>query len=415
MAFWSKLIKRSTVPKVVFSETNTEIQKVLDAIYLPNFTFTTDDARRIIAIAMCSRILAMDFGRLPLKMYKTDSEGNKTILRDDLRYKMLHNHPNSYTDSFTFWSTLEYLRNFDGNAYAYIHRDDSLNPESLEIIPSDRMVGPVLIDNELWYGIKAKSTDATYSDNVKAKNILHFRNISSDGIKGRDPKEDLSLNLGISFKALTVLDNFYTRGAIGNLVLESIIPEGIDAVEWSKQNDAFAEKYGGYLNSNKLLVPPPFTKLTPININFADAQLIETIKYNNGQIAAYYQIPGYKIGNTESTKFNDLIQLNLDYTRNTLGPIVAMYRRELELKLLLDDEIDNGYSIEFETNGLLMTDSKTRWENYKNAFGIGAITPNKVAQLENLPSFQGGDDHYLMSNYMSVEKYNQNNSKLPAQ
>ncbi len=402
MSIWSKYFSKNTPPKVVVGETNTEIQKVLDALYLPSFTFNADDARRVVALTICSRILAQDFGRLPVKVYKT-VDGNKTVMKEDFRYLLLHNHPNSYTDSYTFWSTIEYLRSFEGNAYVRIHRDINLKPESLEIISNDRILGPTLVENQLWYGIK---NDKDELDEVKAKDILHFRNISSDGLKGRDPKDDLNLNLGISFKALTVIDNYYNRGAIGNLVLESTIPEGIDAVEWSKQNDVFAEKYGGYLKSNQLITTPPYTKLIFNNINFDDAQLIETIKYNNGQVAAYFGIPPHKIGNSESTKFNDLLQLNNDYVNNTIAPIITMYRRELEFKLLEDEEILEGYSIDFESGALLMTDSKTRMENYKNLFGLGAITPNKVAQLENLPSFEGGESHYLMSNYQSVEAYN---------
>ena len=94
-----------------------------------------------------------------------------------------------------------------------------------------------------------------------------------------------------------------------------------------------------------------------------------------------------------------------DYVSNTIGPIVMMYRRELERKLLTREEIESGYSIEFETGALLITDSKTRIENYKNLAGLGAITPNKIAQLENLPTYEGGDMHYILSQMMAVEAY----------
>ena len=160
------------------------------------------------------------------------------------------------------------------------------------------------------------------------------------------------------------------------------------------------------MNSGKVAALPPFTKLNNVGTPPADAEYINTVKYNNGQIASYFGIPQHKIGNIESSKFNSLSDIQADYIENTLSSIMEMYRREYELKLLTPEEIRDGYSIEFETNALYITDSKTRWENYKNAFGIGAITPNKVAQLENLPTYEGGSDHYLMSNYQSVEVYN---------
>ena len=105
--------------------------------------------------------------------------------------------------------------------------------------------------------------------------------------------------------------------------------------------------------------------------------------------------------------------MQLDYINNTIAPIITMYRRELEFKLLNDAEILNGYSIEFETNALQITDSKTRIANYKELFGMGAITPNTICKYENFPSYQGGDDHYMLTQLMSVENYNKKNSTPP--
>jgi HK97 family phage portal protein len=405
MAFWSSLLKRN--PRLVVADTETEVKRIQDALNFPNIIFNTDDGKKIAAIMICSKILAQDIGRLPLKIFRTDESGNKTILVDDNRYLLLHNHPNSYTDAFTFWSTVEFIRSSEGNAYVRIHRDELRKPVSLEIITNDKIEGPAVVSGELYYGITEDGKDTQI---INSSEILHFRNLSSNGIKGRDPKVDLNINLSISYKALTTIDNFYNNGAISTKALETVIPEGINPIEWQNKIIDFNSKYQSYLNANKTIVLPPFTKLTDLNVNFADAQFIDTIKYNNGQVASYYGIPQHKIGNIESSKFNTLSDLQMDYVSNTIAPIITMYRRELELKLLSDNEILNGYSIEFESGALLMTDSKTRMENYKNLFGLGAITPNKVAQLENLPAYEGGNDHYLMSNYMSVEKYNQKNT-----
>ena len=98
-----------------------------------------------------------------------------------------------------------------------------------------------------------------------------------------------------------------------------------------------------------------------------------------------------------------------DYTKNTIGPIITMYRRELEFKLLADEEVNSGYSIEFETGALDITDSRTRIANYKDLYSMGVITPNQMAKLENFPSFEGGDDHYITNQAMSIEVYNKKN------
>jgi hypothetical protein len=89
-----------------------------------------------------------------------------------------------------------------------------------------------------------------------------------------------------------------------------------------------------------------------------------------------------------------------------------MYRRELELKLLSDAEVLNGYSIEFETGALLITDSKTRIANFKEMFGMGVLSPNQIARYENYPSYPGGENHYIATGYMGLDKANGKNLPL---
>lgn len=403
MSVFSNLFNKNRNPKVVFTDTTTEVNRVWAEINLPTINFNIDDGKKIASMVICSKILSQDIGRLPIKIYKTDSDDNKVIVRDDYRYILLHNHPNKYTDSYTFWSSVEFVRSYFGNAYVKIKRDsfDTSKILSLTLLDNDDVEGPVVVGEELKYLIKTEGVESKVYDSIE---ILHFRNISSDGLKGRDPKIDLNLNLSISYKALTTLDNFFNTGAMGTLVLETLIPEGVNPVDWATQKDKFKAEYGGYLNSQQLLVPPPFTKLTPIKIDFAGAQLVESIKYNNGQVACYYGIPPHKVGIIENSKFNSLAELQTDYITNTIAPIITMYRRELELKLLSDEEITNGYSIEFETKALNITDSKTRIDEYVKLFGVGALQSNEIRKWENLPAIEGGDNTFIGTGYMGIDK-----------
>ena len=63
MSFLSKFLRVN--PKVVVADTATEIKLIQDALNFPNYTFTTEDGRRLSAVVICSKILAQDIGRLP--------------------------------------------------------------------------------------------------------------------------------------------------------------------------------------------------------------------------------------------------------------------------------------------------------------------------------------------------------------
>lgn len=401
--FSNPFASKSKPVSISNTEINTAVQKMYDAINYPVIDFNSELGRKIASLTICAKILAQDIGRLSINIYKTDENGSKVKLFDDYRHRLLHHAPNNYTDSFTFWSSTEFTRDFDGNSYVKINKDFNGFVKSFERIEYESVIGTKKSDDKLLYTVK--NDDGSTVD-YNSQEILHFRNLSSDGLYGRDPKSDLAINLGLSYKALVTLDNIYNNGARPTLYIESVVPDGLDPIEWVKSQDAFNTKYGGYNKTGQTMFGAPFTKATVLDINVADAQFIESIKYNNGQVAAYFGIPQHKIGNIESSKFNSLMEMQMDYIKNTIAPIIAMYRRELQFKLLTEEELNNGYSIEFDTTALEVTDNKTRIENYKSLFGMAAISPNDICNNENMESYDGGDSHYIATGYMSMNKAN---------
>jgi len=186
----------------------------------------------------------------------------------------------------------------------------------------------------------------------------------------------------------------------------------VDPVEWKNMYAEFEAKYSSYVNNYKVWFLAPFTKANTLSVDFKNAQLIETMKFNNAMVASYYGIPPHKLGLIENSKFNSLVELQDDYVNNTIAPILEMYRREFELKLLTEEEIINGYSIEFETNALYITDVKTRWEIYKNAFSIGVMGSEDISRLENSPITDS--KKYIATGFMSIDKANLPKNIQPA-
>lgn len=389
--------------KTVIADDSKLRQQLYADLTMPDITFNVDSGRKLSAMIICSKILSQDIARLPLKLYLTSDDGTRTILKDDYRHLLLKSRPNSYTDSFTFWGAVEFTRNMEGNAYVKINRDATNGKIlDLELIPHENVKGPVKVKNELYYEVSTKvKEDEIVKKVIPSRDILHFRNVTTSGLRGQDPKIDLKVNLSLSYKGLIALDKFYQNGAITSKGLETIIPENISQTKWQEQMSSFLKNKVGITNAGEWLVFPPFTKLVEMKLDFANAQFIETVKYNNSQVASYYGIPQHKIGNNEYNNYNNLKEMQDDYIKNTIGPIVMMYRRELEFKLLSDTEMNDGYSIEFETNALNITDSKTRIENYRSLFGMAAISPQTIKKLENLPD---DGETFIATGYMGLDK-----------
>lgn len=392
--------------KIFVGETNTELTRISDYLNFPATNFDLALGESISSVYTSCKILAEDIGSFPLNLYKNEEDGGKQIIKDDYRYSLLHYNPNGYTTSNTFFSTLEYIRNIKGNAFAMINRDENGFIISFSIVAPHKITTYKIVDDTLYYCYEEVDEEPKW---INAKEFLHFRTLTSDGIWGINPIEKLRLNLSVTYKAFSTIDKFYDNNATSPKALKTSIPEGINPKEWQAKVVDFTEKYGGFKNAGKVISLPPFTELQDITLNFADAEFINTIRFNADQIAALYKVPPHLVGNFESSKFNNLEQLQLNYKINTLRPILRMYRQELEFKLLTTKERIEEYSIEFNSNAIVETDSKTRIENYKNLFGMGAITPNQICKYENYPDYNGGDNHFILTQLMSVEQYNKKN------
>ena len=90
-------------------------------------------------------------------------------------------------------------------------------------------------------------------------------------------------------------------------------------------------------------------------------------------------------------------QQNLDYLNTTLDPYLVQWEQAAALKWLSEDEQNYMY-FKFNRDALLRTDSRSRGESLAKRVLNGWMTPNQAAQVEDLPSFEGGDAHYIPAN-----------------
>jgi phage portal protein BeeE len=96
-------------------------------------------------------------------------------------------------------------------------------------------------------------------------------------------------------------------------------------------------------------------------------------------------------------------QIMLAWLATGLDPLLVGTEQSLEKQLLSPAE-QRRYYVEFVREGLLRADSKARAEFYNKVFGVAALTPNQIADRENLPRFEGGDRRYVNAVYVPVEE-----------
>lgn len=364
----------------------------------------------VATVYTCAKVLAETIAKLPLEVYKNDPKKGKQKQKSDYRYNVLHRAPNGYTTAFEFWRSMEFTRNLRGNAYAWIRRQ-GLKSVTFEYLHPDNVTDYKIQNGELYYKIRGRKAW------VNASQILHFRMSNEGGIMGFTPITALRRNLSINWQAFNTIENFYKNNATTPKALKSTM-QGVANTKLLEQAlEKWDEKNNGSANSGKIITLPPNAELQELSVSFADAQFIETIKFNDRQIASLYGLSPYQIGDFEASKFNNVEQLGLNFKSNTIEPIARMYRQELEHKLLATQELDEGLSIEFNLLGLVETDERTKAEAIKTQFNTGAISPNEIAKIYQNETVEGGDKRFIpvnmqdVSNPVVTKEKNQNNNE----
>lgn len=350
----------------------------------------------------CLKVLSESLGKLPLKLLKHRENNGVTTARNHPIYSILHDRPNPYMTSTSFWSTIEQNRNHYGNAYALIKGAGS--KMSLWILPSKEV--------EIWYDDQKILSDVAdiyyiYSHGGKlyqfsSEQILHFKTSNTfDGIKGISVREQLKMTIDGNIKSQKMLNSMYKSGFTAKAVVQ--YTSDLSETNVKKFKDKIEKFAGSDLDDEetKNIIPLPIgTTLTPLNIKLADNQFIDVKKYSALQIASAFGIKPNQIGDYEKSSYASAEAQQLSFYVDTLLYIIKQYEEELNYKLLSADEIRSGYYFKFNVAVILRADLKTQVETLCQAISNFLYTPNEARALLDMEAKEGGDQ--LLGNGASI-------------
>ncbi|MFZ4797057.1 MAG: phage portal protein [Bacteroidia bacterium] len=346
---------------------------------------------RLSAVWACVRLISNSIATLPSNFHVRDSNGDSTIDNSISAQSVIKN-PNQYMSSFTFKFTMMACKLLHGNGFAIIERDSNGKP--LQLIPiHPKRVEVKVEDGEIKYFIDENKIAIDYN------NILHFKGVTTDGIKGMSTIESEAENLGLGLASQNELKQFYEKGSkIDGFVS---YPNKFESGAKIKAEEALTKKVSGTEPTTKIPIFDNGAKFVQVGVNPAEALWLDMMGYAVEDIARIFGAPPHKIGALRQSTNNNIEQQSMDYVNDCLLPHAKEMEEELERKLLNSDEKINHF-FKFNFNGLLRGDSQARASLYNSLFQNGGITPNQICKLEDLPTFEGGDEHYVQLNMISV-------------
>ena len=331
---------------------------------------------------------------LPFRVYQ--KEGKSKELQDSHNIdEIIYSAPNRKMVAFQFWKAMATAIIIKGNAYAQIIRDGAGRVRELNFIhPEDVQVYEY--EGELYYKVKGQRSMLFDYE------IFHVPGFSWNGITGIGVIKYAADNLGLSLAA----DEFGTESFANKGVTYGAVETDKSLNDIGKRN--IRSLVAGDLQADTLhrvAVLDEGMKYKPIGITPQEAQFIESKAQGVEDIARWLNIPLHKLHAKGEGGYNFLVQMDIEYMKSTIMPLVVPILQEIMKKLMDPQERSLGYYVHADYNYLLKADPKSRAQYYKDLVMVKAMSPNEVRELEEMNPYEGGDEYLQMVNMITDEQY----------
>ena len=371
----------------------------------PTFYFGTSNAGKSVnpknavqvsAVYACVRVIAETIASLPFGVYESTDSGSNKATEHPL-YRLLHDEPNPEMTSFVWRETMLTHLLLYGNAFCQIIRSGRTNIVGLYPLLPDRMEVDRDSKGNLTY---TYTTTDGKPVALKPEDVLHIPGLGFDGIVGYSPIALEKNAIGLGIAAEEYGSRFFQNGARPSGILTH--PNTVK--DPKRLRESWNAAYGGSGNSGKVAILEESMTFTPISIPNNEAQFLETRKFQVEEICRIYRVPAHLIGNLDHATFSHIEHMSIDFAVHTIRPWLVRIEQAMNRALFLDTEKGRFY-VQFNLDGLMRGDYKSRMEGYAIARQNGWMSANDIRELENLNPLQedeGGNAYLINGNMIPI-------------
>ena len=357
---------------------------------------TAQTAIQLSTVYACVRVVSETVASLPLGVYEATDDGNLKA-GDHPLYHLLHDEPNAEMTSFVFREVMLAHLLLYGNSYSQIIRSGKNTVVGLYPLLPDHMDVDRDSKGNLTYTYTTSDGKTVV---IKPQDILHIPGLGFDGIIGYSPiaLEKNAIGLGIASEEYG--SKFFSNGARPSGILTH--PNTVKNPKAVRES--WNSAYGGSSNSNRVAILEEGMTFTPLSIPSNEAQFLETRKFQVDEICRIFRVPPHLVGNLEHATFSNIEHQSIDFAVHTIRPWLVRIEQSMNRALFTDQEKGRFY-VQFNIDGLMRGDYKSRMEGYAIARQNGWMSANDIRALENqnpIPKEEGGDAYLVNGNMIPI-------------
>ena len=362
-----------------------------------------DSAMQLSAVWACVRLLSETVASLPVNVYRKTAKG-RDLAPDHWLSLLMARKPNRYQTKVEFFETLMLNLALHGNAYAKITKVGGQIRSLLPLMAS-QIETKLLPDGSVVHLYHADgNVDVLSSDSV-----WHVK-LYGNGIVGKSPLAFGRNMFGIAQAAEQSVSKIYANGGKPSGVLS--FDRLLTPAQRASVRENFATLTTG--TDDRLLVIEQGMKFDAVSMSPQDIELLASRKHQIDEIARWFGVPSILINQNEgsTTLGSSTAEIISGFYKLNLRPYLERIEASVQTWLFTPEEA-NQYEFEFDFEGLLRSDLKSRLEGYRTAVAGTILTPNEVRRIEGWPRVEGGDVLLSQINMTPIDKLGQHAIKQP--
>jgi HK97 family phage portal protein len=337
----------------------------------------THTALTISAVTACVGLIADMVALLPCQLVRKTDRGDVPVPNHPAA--LVIDRPGDLHTSFEMRQLCQVGAGLGGNGYMRVHRDGAGNPVELEWLPP-LDVCPQRITGQRFVTYQVSNTRGV----LTRYDIAHVRALSTDGIAGRSPITLLRESIGTSLAQREAAGKMMSNGARFNGVLKA--PASFKEEQVKRAGDEFRRSQAGPENTGKVPVLWGLEWQDVGGMTAADAQFIESRRFELQEIARLYRIPPVLIGDpASSTLASGIEQMNLALLAYCLNPWLVNWEQSLNYTLLTTDELRAGLRFKFDREEIQAVALQAQASFLSTMRTTGIFSPNDSREWLGYP------------------------------
>jgi len=363
------------------------------------------------AVWAAMSLITETMSTVPLQVFQRTDKGRE-VLRDHSLYDILHDRANPIDTAQEFRAEFNWNLEMTGIGLAEKVRTVSsgrlkelwnINPDDLQEIRLDG-------DGRIRFIFRN-------GKDYGADKIFYCYGVGKKGLQHRSRLKVASEAIGLGLASEEYGARFFGQGTnLGGFLERPDNRGNLKKEVYDRLKESVNEKYAGLGNAHKLIILEDGMTYKRADMANDDAQFLETRKFQISDIARFFNVKSYMLGDLERATFSNIEAQGIENVTYSWRPRAIRIEQAMNQQLLSPAEQKTLY-VEHNLNGLMQGDLKSQAEVWNSLMQAGILNANEIRSMMNMNEQEGeqGKIYYMPLNMTDKAKVNEEPAAVPTE